>query len=463
MKILSISLVQKGTFWAIVLFCAACFAASIVLQQWAIAALVPAVALVILWPVEVSLGLFAFLVPFDSIATIGEAGGPTITRAVGAGAALILLAAGFGQRRFRRPPKAALWWGLFISWGALTTLWAVNPEKALDRLPTAASLFFLYLLAVSVRMSEREVSRVVTMAIAGAVGASLLSLGSSLSGMVAGRNTLASGSLEADPNFLASALLLPFCLAAGEIMSETRSAPRKMLMLAAAAVIGLGILATMSRGALLAMAVMAVVYFWQSDKKWKVLLPAIALGGSLLMMPDTFFSRIGGAVSDRGAGRLDIWIAGLATLKHFFLFGAGINSFPDAYQLFSGEAPVFRGYARASHNIYLGTSVELGILGFLFLFLAFRSQLNAGRSGSVEVDRARVLPYRAACWGILAAGMFVDLIWSKQFWLSWMLLALAVRAAERVGIEPAPSISPETHPLTRHLEPVPYWKLQGMR
>ncbi len=456
-------LLQQGMIWGVLLLAAAILAAAMVTQRWVIAALAPLAALVILWPVEVSLGLFAFLVPFDSIATIGsEVGGPTVTRVVGAGAVLILLAAGFGQRRLQRPPRAALWWGLFIAWGAVTVLWAINPDKALERLPTAASLFMLYLVAVSIKMTEKEVSRVVLLAIAGAVGASILSIQAFLSGAAGVRSTLISGSSEADPNFLASALLLPFCLAAGEAMSE-RSIGRKVLMLAASGVIGLAILFTMSRGALLAIAVMVAVYFWQADKKWRVLVPAFIVGAAVLAMPDRFFSRLSGAVADRGAGRLDIWIAGLAALKHYFVQGAGINNFGDAYQYFAGEAPVFRGYYRASHDVYLGTAVELGVLGVAFLVMAFVTQMRSAAAVKSGPTYSRLLPYRVACWGILAAGLFVDLLWSKQFWFSWMLLAIAVRANSSARL-PVATIAPEEAALRGGMmKSMPYWKVQGLR
>jgi O-antigen ligase len=311
-------------------------------------------------------------------------------------------------------------------------------------------------------MTEKEVSRVVLFAIAGALGASVLSIHSFLSGAAGLRSTLMSGSSEADPNFLASALLLPFCLAAGEVLGE-RNIARKILMLAAAGVIGLAILFTMSRGALMAIAVMVAVYFWQADEKWRVLVPAFIVGLAVVAMPDRFFSRLSGSMADRGAGRLDIWIAGLSALKHYFLQGAGINNFGNAYQFYAGNAPVFRGYNRASHDVYLGTAVELGVLGFTFLVMAFVTQMKSARPATDRVANTRLLPYRVACWGILAAGFFVDLLWSKQFWLAWMLLAVAVRATTSADAPVETSSAEPLNPRVALLTPTPYWKVQGMR
>ena len=235
-------------------------------------------------------------------------------------------------------------------------------------------------------------------------------------------------------------------------------------MLAAAGTIGLGILFTMSRGALFAVAVMVAVYFWQARKKWRVLVPTFLIAGAVMFMPSEFFSRLTGSVSDRGAGRLDIWIAGLATLKHYFIQGAGIDNFANAYQQFAGYAPIFRGYHRASHDVYLCTATELGVVGFALLLMAFLAQMRSARSVTDPQAYSRVLPYRVACWGILAAGMFVDLLWTKQFWLAWMLLAVAARASSPVNlpVEETPR-EEEPLPLAPRMQSIPYWKVQGLK
>jgi hypothetical protein len=126
----------------------------IVLQNYYVLAIPPAVLLLIKYPVELPLGVFAFLIPFDSVLMLGQSG-HTLTWLTGAAAGGILLAYGVLSGRLTAPPRAALWWGLFILWGAASLLWALDPGQALERLPTALLLFLLYLVVVSFRISER--------------------------------------------------------------------------------------------------------------------------------------------------------------------------------------------------------------------------------------------------------------------------------------------------------------------
>ncbi len=130
---------------------------AIVQENWVLIIVAAIVPLVILWPVQMSLGIFAFLVPFDSVAILGDkATGTTLNWVIGAVSAAILLGIGIVNRRLERPPRAALWWILFMTWSTATVLWAVEPDKALQRLPTAFALLLLYVVAVSFRMSRNE-------------------------------------------------------------------------------------------------------------------------------------------------------------------------------------------------------------------------------------------------------------------------------------------------------------------
>ena len=77
--------------------------------------------------------------------------------------------------------------------------------------------------------------------------------------------------------------------------------------------------------------------------------------------------------------------------------------------------------------MYLAVWVDLGIIGLVLMLAAIGSDLLA-------VQRARKaghggLPWqhsKPACFGLLAAGMFADVIWSKSFWLGWTLLTWAI-------------------------------------
>src|ERR1700757_2768761 len=125
---------------------------------------------------------------------------------------------------------------------------------ALDRLPTAMGLWLLFMAVVFVRMNAKELSWIVLLTILGGLGASTYSGYMFVrTGGAIGRASLAEGSTLSDPNFFATALLLPLSLSFGGVLSR-RTWPRRTLFLACTGVIAFGVFLTMSRGALAAVA-----------------------------------------------------------------------------------------------------------------------------------------------------------------------------------------------------------------
>src|ERR1700675_375523 len=159
------------------LFYALVLGAMVAEGQWLVATALAAAPLVFLWPVQVALGAFALLIPFDS-ATFSQGNGNTGTTlnfVVGAAAASILIVTALAGNRLQKPPRAALWWTLLIIWYALTYLWAVDPRASMVRLPTAAACLILYLAATSLRVREAEFKVIVAALIAGGCLAGLYS------------------------------------------------------------------------------------------------------------------------------------------------------------------------------------------------------------------------------------------------------------------------------------------------
>jgi O-antigen ligase len=385
--------------------------------------------LLLRWPVQLALGTFAFLTPFDDLTVLGSPGtGLTLTWFAGAGVIVILSAVGVVGKRLEWPPKSAIWWALFVLWGAITMGWAVQPEKSFERLPTALSLVVLYLVATSIRVTDKELTAIIFMTIAGGVGAATMTGSDFFSGrFLAGttRGTLILGATESGPNLLAASLLMPFALAVGWIVDGRGTLARTAMVIAAAA-LAIGVLVTESRGGMFALLVTIFVFSYRLKAKLRILLVAACVALlSVMLLPDSFFARL--SRNDRGAGRLDVWSAGAQALTHYAGQGAGWNNFPVVYQEFAGQAPVFHGYSRGAHNIFLGMAVEVGILGLLFLLLAVRSQLR-------HLGDRLLVPFEAGCWGMLAAGMFLDLVWRKTFWLAWILLAIATRVRQRAVV-----------------------------
>jgi O-antigen ligase len=405
--------------------------AAIAMEQWLILAAAFGILLVVVWPIEVALGVYTFLIPFESLTSTSDTAAPAVTllRYIGGGTLLVLVLTGLLRERLIKPPRAALFWSALVVWGMASTIWAIDSALVGKRIPTALSLWVLYLGLVSVRLRPQEMSRITLFTVLGGAAASAYAAFTFFqSGNMMQRAAITKGQVESDPNFFAATLLLPFALALGEVFAGGRWT-RRLFYIANAGVIALGILLTMSRGALVAVTAITFVFLLRFGLKWRLMLPVALLGMALLFMPQTFFQRVQETSTTRLAGRLDIWTAGVRAFISHAAIGAGLDNFGNAYDEHAGAATFFAGGTRASHNIYLAAAVELGIPGLLLLLTAIRFHLRAFQEQCTgRASSPRLVAFEAACWGMLIAGLSLDLLWRKAFWLVWALPVLALRA-----------------------------------
>lgn len=148
-----------------------------------------------------------------------------------------------------------------------------------------------------------------------------------------------------------------------------------MLLCAAAA------LGSYSRGALLAIAAMAGVLWWRSDKKVVGAVLLVVAGMVLLsFMPEQWWTRMetisqGGEEASAG-GRINAWWMAWNIAKDN-LFGAGFMVAKPAVCALYSPIPLD---CRAAHSIYFMVLGEHGFVGlFLFLLLWFFVWRSAGR------------------------------------------------------------------------------------
>jgi O-antigen ligase len=401
--------------------------------RWIWLGVIVASFLVFRWPVETALGSFVLLVPFDSLAVADRGSGRTLLWFVGLGAACTLLVTAVVKSRLQRPPRAALWWTLFVLWCLLTSLWAAAPQDAWLAVPTAVASLVLYLASVSFRLEEKEYKRIVWLTILGGCAAALYTCrefyqGTSFhDGVDTMRGSLILGSTAMNPNVLAIRLLLPLALAIAAYFAA-RSRILKLICLSMSGILILGLLVTMSRGGFLAMLVMAAVFAFRLGVNRRTLLVGATIAGIILAMPSLFFTRLTEAAATGGAGRLDIWLVGWQLVKHYGLVGAGLNNFPAVYSLYAGYAPQFRGFARDPHNVYLRVIVEFGIIGVALFLKAVVVDLwrkPTSRAPGSTPGNLWLVGCEAAAWSILTFAVFGNLLWEKSFWLIWIMLAFA--------------------------------------
>jgi len=413
-------------------------------EYWYIAVPLAISPLLLLRPIEIALGLFAVLLPFERVATLGgqssTGAGTTLNYYVGLAAGVTLLATGLATGSLRASPRAAYWWGGLIFWSICTMIWAVDPGSSRERIPTALALLLLYALSVSLEISEKQLNWIMGCTIFGGVIAALLACSQFVNGVTYfGRASLMIGGRATDPNVFAACVLLPLSLAAGAFFGSRRQV-YKVASFFAFALILISVLLSMSRGAIVAVAAMLFVFLRRYRVSPRVIAAMAVLPLLGLLLPSMFFQRLQHGISSRGEGRFDIWMVGLAAFREWGLQGAGLENFTTVYQKYSGVAPVFRGYNMEPHNVYLLIGVELGVVG-LFLFAnAARIQLRAASQLYAEGPPRALLfapavACEAACWGMLIMGFSLGVLWLKAFWFSFALLAISIRIGRRQSRE----------------------------
>ena len=212
--------------------------------------------------------------------------------------------------------------------------------------------------------------------------------------------------------FLAVALVLTLALAA--------TGGRMRILALASLPIGIGLLLTFSRGALLAAGLGIVAVIWTRSRVAGFALAIVALvvfvafiptflelrtGVTGVPPPETF----GDDISD--SGRFEAMLSAFPVWRLDPIFGAGFGQYDAESAWFVGSSP-----ATSSHNEYLSLVAEQGIIGIaLFVALAgLTAARSIGRPGwSRDVALAPLVAYAAGAMIIepLASLQTSGLIW----------------------------------------------------
>jgi len=116
-------------------------------------------------------------------------------------------------------------------------------------------------------------------------------------------------------------------------------------------------------------------------------------------------------------------------LPDYWLLGAGMDAYPIIYLKHSNQ----QRSAAGSHSTYIGTLVELGVVGLFFLAVAMLLHYRALRVAHQQSETAFAL--KAVFLGMLTMATVYDILYLKTFWmvlaLTMILSAGAVRLRAR--------------------------------
>jgi len=386
-------------------------------------------------PIIFPFGLFLALMPFDPLLSVTS--GATLLRVLGILTVVALVTRMLLTRHMLRLRPAWYVWLSFIAWCGLTMFWSLDFDHGRLIYGILAQNFGLMTVLAMYPITRRDFKTIVAIMVGAGVASVAYAViangglggGSSRLSIVGGNGNVV------DQNFFATSFIVPLAFAFS-VSVVTKRLWLRVVCWAATAALMLGVIVSGSRGAFIALGLMFVYFAVRSRSLTQVGLMVAGFVALLFRYPlvwERFLHDDGGGT---GSGRTLIWQVGLQALRGHWLFGSGIGTFQEiyarvyllAYQR-SGQ-----GWTRPAHNVLVGMSVELGIIGLGLLlaawFMSFRSLRVIPRSSQNFGFR---MAAEAAIVGLAVQSMFIDPMWLKFVWLGLSLpfLILNLERPER--------------------------------
>lgn len=388
-------------------------------------------------PLRVALPIFAALIPFGGLLSVGSSRFGSLSSLAGIvlGGGLVMQLVS-GRRAAVRLHAALPVWLLFLAAAGATALWSVAPDTTINGFIVLSSLVLLYVF-VSLSSVDRSVlERTENGLLVGGVAVTayglyqLLILGGFPSDAPGFAGPAPDGRFGNDllgPNNEAVALLLPLVIALTRAVAGSRSG-RRWTYVSISALLFLGILMTGSRGGLLAAFVAVLVLGLAVPRGRAALLAAgvaVAVVGAAVFQytPAGIAERTGDPTSS--SGRTSIWRVGLAACPQYCAAGAGWGTFPEVYADTQASVPGARVLVGPQgtyepHNVWLLAVIELGLLGLALL--AAGVMLSIRQAASLPASLRG--PPLSALVGTIFAATFLSNLEFKFFWMALIMVAL---------------------------------------
>ena len=233
-----------------------------------------------------------------------------------------------------------------------------------------------------------------------------------------------------NPNVMGEYLIVACSLGVGMFWKERRGL-LKFCYFCATGVMGLALLATGSRGAMLGLAVSAAVFALFAERR---LLPfGLAAAAALpFVLPESIKSRFLGALAGTDSStkyRMSIYGACFDMIRDYWLTGIGVGAFSLVYPRYVYAAS----NSYHSHNLFLQVLLELGAVGFaVFLLLLLTWAQRLCRAVARDKTRRRFLTgaVLSGMTGLLVQGM-TDHLWFNYriVLLFWVVVGLGLACA----------------------------------
>jgi|GEM_PF-2244035 len=217
-----------------------------------------------------------------------------------------------------------------------------------------------------------------------------------------------------DPNDFAQALLVTVSLLG--FLWGANFITNVFLVILPGTLLLYGVYLTKSRGAVVTLAVMAMVFARRHVRWWVGAIVAAVLGVALLAGGFTAGRKI--SMQD-GADRIEIWADGWEMLKHAPVLGSGHGTFSDREGI-------------TAHNSFLLVAVELGFVGLIiwvaiFVFCFFQIKQIAAPPGPTPPDP--VLAHHARTMEVALTAYLASSCFLSRVYTALPLILVGVVAA----------------------------------
>jgi O-antigen ligase len=359
---------------------------------------------------------------------------------------------------------------LFVAWCFLSTAWSEDTGKALLSATEYALSGLLLLVTYTAVQSKRDLGRVLTAFLFGACAAIIYAF---ISPAASEEGRLANVVLG--PNVLGEALVCGLAIGFALIVMY-RSPAMRVVTIAATIFVGVGILLTTSRSALIAL-IASLVTAVALAGRWRMVALCVTLvlaGGTYIYFkqfaPASARQRIEQPLSSQqrsSDGRNTIWTLAVRAFEENPVTGVGAGNFRVVQRQFLLRPGVDRArtqfseviddpHGKVAHNSFLSVASELGVVGLvLFVFLIGFGAASLLKAASLFKKlgdgRMQVLAIClvVAMVGSLGVQMFQSQQQEKVIWLLLglgpALLAIARSEARERGLFPEPRRGRPSH------------------
>ncbi|MFV0523279.1 MAG: O-antigen ligase family protein [Acidimicrobiales bacterium] len=432
--------------------------------------LVGGAGLLVLWYLRPAAGLavwsVSFFIPYSSLGNLLLKGG----FATGAAIAALQVAAHPAEvvAGLREHRWSVVTVGALLSWLAASVMWAADPLAAVAELSVWLLTVGVFALALGTARTDDRLTTVLWGVLAGgglAATTALLPVGGPV-GALDGE-VMRSGGAAGDPNILAAGLVAVLALCPG-LWATARSATGRWVVVAVGAVSMAGIIASASRGALIAGTAALVVTVVLSAHPGRLVavlaLPGAVLGFAWATLWPTSWSRVtdfGGG----GTGRTELWRAAGQVWAGRPLTGVGVGNLtvvepsvaldlgPLSHADLIAERPL------VAHNTALQLLSETGLVGFVLFVAVLAVSVGTALDAAARLrrlgrpDLAKLAnALTAAIAGLVGASLFLSMGREYRVWLLLACgpaLALVARRLETEDTAPVSLSVPVTSPARR--------------